>query len=205
VFVVGVAAHNLFWKDVRRVLFSHSTYRVLARISKSEIQNDWTPVKVVDVVKDVAPDFAAQIEFAGSGTLRAMLARTSAGRTELAGSRRMRSALVSYAALLAQHHGHSLDDEFFERSGLPSEEQINAHATVESRRGAFRAIEEHLAEELGIEIDPAYAVQLRSSVAQDEGLHVRGKFEKSDETEIPTLLNPRSERFIDTELIAIYW
>ncbi|MFS8098157.1 hypothetical protein LFM09_13545 [Lentzea alba] len=206
VFVVGVAAHNLFWKDVRRVLFSHSTYRVLARISKSSIQKDWTPVKVVDVVKDVAPDFAAQIDFAGSGTLRAMLARTSgAERSELGKQRRMRSALITYATLLAHHHGRSLDDEFFASSGLPSEEQINAHATVESRRGAFRAIEDHLAAQLDIEIDPAYAVQLRSGVSQDEGLHVQGKFEKSTETETPIVKNLQSERFIDTELIAIYW
>jgi len=36
VFLVGVAQQGLFWKDVRRVLFSGSSYRVLARLYRIE-------------------------------------------------------------------------------------------------------------------------------------------------------------------------
>ena len=36
--LVGVAEETLFWKDIRRVLFSNSRYRVLSRIARSGIQ-----------------------------------------------------------------------------------------------------------------------------------------------------------------------
>lgn len=50
-FVVGVAEEALFWKDIRRVLFSSSHYRVLGRRGRDGFQTSWTPVKLVDVLK----------------------------------------------------------------------------------------------------------------------------------------------------------
>jgi len=60
--VVAVAEADLFWRDIRRVLFSGARYTVLARVSRDNIQTEWTPVKLVELLKDVVPDLAANFD-----------------------------------------------------------------------------------------------------------------------------------------------
>ena len=61
-YVVGVAEQAIFWKDIRRVLFSSARYRVLCRMGQSGLQDSWTPVKLAHVLKSVSPDLASQID-----------------------------------------------------------------------------------------------------------------------------------------------
>ena len=60
--LVGVAEETLFWKDIRRVLFSDSRYRILSRITRSGIQESWTPVKLAHVLAEVSPELGAGLE-----------------------------------------------------------------------------------------------------------------------------------------------
>lgn len=53
--VVGVAEEALFWKDIRRILFAGSPYRVLCRVGRGGLQPSWTPVKLTDVFRDIVP------------------------------------------------------------------------------------------------------------------------------------------------------
>ena len=57
VFVVGVAQSDLFWKDIRRVLFSEARYTVFCRLATSGLADRWRPVKVADVLAGIAPAF----------------------------------------------------------------------------------------------------------------------------------------------------
>ena len=56
-FVVGVAQHDLFWKDIRRVLFSQAQYTVFCRLAISGLVEKWHPVKVADVLAGIVPQF----------------------------------------------------------------------------------------------------------------------------------------------------
>jgi hypothetical protein len=56
--VVGVTEEELFWKDVRRVVFSGSEYTVMARANKSGLSASWTPAKLVDVLSRFFPELA---------------------------------------------------------------------------------------------------------------------------------------------------
>ena len=58
VYIVGVAEQSLFWKDIRRVLFSGSRFRVLCRVAQDGIQESWTPVKLAHVLDAVLPIWA---------------------------------------------------------------------------------------------------------------------------------------------------
>ena len=49
IFIVGVAERLLFWKDIRRVLFSRSQFLVLGRLTRNGLHSQWSPVKLVDV------------------------------------------------------------------------------------------------------------------------------------------------------------
>jgi hypothetical protein len=59
--VVGVTEQQSYWRDIRLVLFSDATFKVLGRIARDGIQQKWTPVKLADLFSDVAPDFADTI------------------------------------------------------------------------------------------------------------------------------------------------
>ena len=54
-FVVGVAERDLFWKDIRRVLFSNARYTVFCRLATEGLADRWHPVKVADVLAGNRP------------------------------------------------------------------------------------------------------------------------------------------------------
>lgn len=58
VYLVGVAEEDLFWKDIRRVLFSKIRVKVLCRLNYVGLRDYWTRVKLVDVLGEVSPEFA---------------------------------------------------------------------------------------------------------------------------------------------------
>lgn len=41
--VVGVTDLDQYWKDVRRVLFAHGSFRMLGRVSRDGLHDDWVP------------------------------------------------------------------------------------------------------------------------------------------------------------------
>ena len=56
-FVVGVAQQDLFWKDIRQVLFSQAKYTTFCRLATSGMANRWNPVKAADVLAGIIPRF----------------------------------------------------------------------------------------------------------------------------------------------------
>jgi hypothetical protein len=106
--VVAVAEASLFWKDIRRVLFSGSRYLVLCRISRDGLHDDWTPVKLADVVRGFAPAVAEQISTAGQGLLTAATCGTASGSQVDDPHTRMGVALQAYGRMLAARYGQDL-------------------------------------------------------------------------------------------------
>ena len=60
-FLVGVAQSDLFWKDIRRVLFSQARYTVFCRLATSGLTDRWGPVKMADVFSGITSDFDEMI------------------------------------------------------------------------------------------------------------------------------------------------
>ena len=56
--VVGVAESGSFWKDTRRILHAEAEFDVLGRISRTGLQDKWTPVKMIDTFRRVIPSAA---------------------------------------------------------------------------------------------------------------------------------------------------
>lgn len=61
-YVVGVAEENLFWRDIRRVLFSGSRYRMLCRVARDGVHGEWTPVKLLDVLGSAVPPLRGLVD-----------------------------------------------------------------------------------------------------------------------------------------------
>lgn len=54
--IVGFVEEDLLWQDSSRFLFSGSEYTAYCRIEGVEVSNEWVPLKLIDVVANIAPD-----------------------------------------------------------------------------------------------------------------------------------------------------
>lgn len=203
--LVGVAQESLFWKDIRRVLFADAPFRVLGRVSRPGLNSSWTPVKLVDVLKEVIPDFGAQVDMIGRGALAAMgTAAAEFDEVEERARKSMRSALTGYALDLAERYGKTLSEEDLARALLPSDEDAGSFGSLKERREAFGKLTRYVEQEFEVEVDPLVAAQLRAGVLLDAGLDLQGRPINRATSDLAAGSRP-DERYLDAEFIAIYW
>ena len=204
-YVVGVAEQSLFWKDIRRVLFSDARFRVLCRMAHDGLQEDWTSVKLVPVLRSVAPDLADKIDAFGSGALIAMTeTRKPNGSTERE-QQLMRRALVAYARAFAAHYGHSITTQELAKAGLPSEQHCMSFASLEEKRKAFGSITKYLVDLFDLPQERDIAAQYRGTALRDSGLLLPGRVMPPGRIERTPSPASSQGRFLDWEFIAIYW
>lgn len=204
-YIVGVAEQSLFWKDIRRVLFSNARFRVLCRMAQDGTQSSWTPIKLAHVLDAVAPGFANEIDAAGSGALAAMV---NASKSNLNANRKqhlMKKALQTYAMLLIEHYCLSTTEQDMAHISFLSEQYCTSFNSQRERREAFEAIAQFLLVRFDLEREPMIVAQYRSAALADVGLDISGQ-------PMPLVVpedvapSPNSEeRFLDTEFVAIYW
>jgi hypothetical protein len=208
-FIVGVAEEQLFWKDIRRVLFGRSRYVVLCRLGKDGLQTQWSPVKLVDVLRDVAPELANGIDEAVQ-SLRTFISSGAEPISAMdARSPGMRQALSSYGVAVAARYGQQCTIDELNSSGPFSDECIVNSEPLEARRQAFRAVTDYVAARFGIEVDPQVATELRQRALEEAGLW---PFPGSTVVESrpaggvnTQLAGPTDGRYLDAEIVAIYW
>jgi hypothetical protein len=192
-FVVGVTEDDLFWRDLRRVLFSSSRYRMLCRLDRSGVQTTWTPVKLTDVLGGVVPALEGLVD-----QIPAMLTQVGSAADDDGPAERMCAALTDFAVAVSGHYGESITPEELAARGLPTREQTLAHGTADERRDAFN----QLARDLGVTADRADLTRFRTQALLDaKVIDLDG-----DDVQLPSGA-PRAtaERLLDCEIIAIYW
>lgn len=204
--VVGLAERDLFWKDIRRLLFTGATYRVFARISSSGLISEWQPLKLVEVLKEVHPLLAKQIGEIGDLALVAM-GDAAAGSGTVGGRIRdqERSAMAQYAALLSDHHGKQLEPRTLAAIIANIEPAQDWLATVVGRRRVFSEITRRIDELMGVETGREAAARYRVAAMNDIGLGLGGAFAPNRGLECTDHAPSREERIIETEIVAIYW
>ena len=110
VVVVGVAERDLFWKDIRRVLFSRSRFTVFCRLGGEGLQDQWRPIKLMDVLHDIHPVFGEQIGRLGETALHAMELAIDASQQPHSLSEEREDALLRrYVTMLVESHGRAPD------------------------------------------------------------------------------------------------
>ena len=203
-FVVGVAQRDLFWKDIRRVLFSKAQYTVLCRLAVAGITKEWNPVKLADVLTEVVPEFNEGIRTFSETAGGAMKAGVNA--TARQQDRDEPAELVrTYATLLTEHHGVSVEATVLDRIAQRSMVTQDWTTSVESRRLVLAKVTEGIDEHLGVETSREVAHDLRMASAARtnvaRGLRTRSLGHESYESPGREC----EERFLDTEIVAIYW
>ena len=200
-YVVGVGEQSLFWKDIRRVLFSKSKHRAFCRLYEDGLQDSWTPVKLAEVLDAVVPNIGRTIDEAGKSALSLMTSR-SASNAEDKRRARDRAAIVEYVNLLAVHYADGdveglVDETLLEEAG-PLEK-------VSDRRACFKRVTKFLEARLSFECDPVVAAQYRTAALVSAGLGLDGKSSSLSQAQEGPAGEAGADGFLNAEFVAIYW
>ena len=206
VYVAGVAQHSFFWKDIRRTLFSTPRYTMLCRIAATGLSSRWSPTTTVDLLGALAPEFEERMtEF----TSQAEAAMGASARTTAASAMDAQgeSVLRTYIALLVERKEATLPPDTIDEilSDAPSDESWLSN--VDSWRPVFASVTDRVNAHLGVETSAEEAQEARWAAVQ-AALHVPpgGLHElSSGRVGSDSSTTGASERFLDSEIVAIYW
>ena len=205
VVVVGVAERDLFWKDIRRVLFSGSRFTVFYRLGGEGLQDRWRPIKLMDVLHDIHPVFGEQIGHLGETALHAMEVSVDASQQPHSLSGEGEDALLRrYVTMLAEIHGQVPDPAELADLVAAVQRPTGWTETVDGRRPVLAEVTRRVDSALGVETTPESACHLRVAAVRDAGLGHPG----SGGSQAPAPPSTRigaAVRFLDAEIIAIYW
>lgn len=195
--VVGVTEQAKYWRDVRRVPFSKSRFTVLGRISRSGVQPSWTPVKLTEVMRDIAPQFPDMITQVGRvGYSTPVNAREETNRAAL------ERALLHFALAAGGEQAAARQNEIeaFARS------QRTQADTLTQQGMAFDALGDWMVQSGIVDAVAQDARVLRSQARRASGLKAN-----SAATALTDFVNPNPpeesapEALIDLEIVAVYW
>ena len=207
VYVVGVAQSGLFWKDIRRLLFSQAKYSVFCRLAVSGLAKAWHPVKLADVLSGVSPEFDSLLKEFSARASAALSGPIVDSQEHLGPTQRMVPKLVeTYIDLLVSHHKKSLDPGSREHAleSTPSDEEWLE--SIDTQRAVLLEVTRRIDKSLGVETSRIVAHDLRGIARQSVGIAPFAPYggEKRSESGSVKLANAQ-ERYLDTEIIAIYW
>jgi hypothetical protein len=203
-YVVGVAEQKLFWKDIRRVLFSRSRFFIFGRIARSNLQPSWEPIKLAGILNSVIPDFQNHFRSMESQMVSSFLPTSSPKGNqisqELAGD-----ALKIFARLISGHFGYEFDSEAEDQLSQIVSKYRDRFSNQEERRVAFDSVESFILGRANKTREPQAVAELREKALGQAGLDLVGpeiyKAEENHKLPDEETLN----LYLDTEIIAIYW
>ena len=205
VVVVGVAERDLFWKDIRRVLFSGNRFTVFCRLGGEGLQDRWRPIKLMDVLHDIHPVFGEQIGHLGETALHAMEVAVDASQQPHSLSGEGEDALLRrYVTMLAEIHGQVPDPAEVADLIAAVERPTDWTETVDGRRPVLAEVTRRVDSALGVTTTPESACHLRVAAVLDAGLGHPG-LGGSQAPAPPSTPVGAAVRFLDAEIIAIYW
>ncbi|AYY13129.1 hypothetical protein EF847_10895 [Actinobacteria bacterium YIM 96077] len=200
-YLVGVAEETLFWKDIRSVVFARSEFQVLARVLRPDLQTKWTPLKLVDVLARVAPQFHDVLEMMNNMVLDTMAQRAASTDS----SDKVRLVLREYAELIAEELNVYLDPA--DPGLMPLLEPpdgLQQGSTVKQWRLAMEPVANHVATVAGKTVDAQVAARLRVLAQMKHGLSAIDTRPGTDLSSMSTETKDKGY-LLDTEIIAIYW
>lgn len=202
--LVGVTELSAYWKDIRRVLFSNQEFRVLCRISRPGLVQDWNPIKLLDLFGNVFP----QKEIHNVKEILKLLSynvdAASTAETDNDASSKMRLALEEYIKSSCKHAGGEIGSD--EIKGI-IEEVLKGNfdeGSMGDRKVLYEKVDGELAS-LKIDVPPDIRVTLRESSSEKAGLSHKLFTLASSEAKKVEEKSVAEELFIEAEIIAIYW
>lgn len=197
--IVGVTEQEKYWRDVRRVLFTHDKFTLLGRIGRAGVQTSWTPVKLTELMREIAPQFPDAITRVGKVGYSAPV-----NVREEANADALQRALVQFAYAAAGE----VDDELKAAIENFAADHRHLAKSLVSQRSAFQAMSTWLVDNSLLPAPLPNERELRIQAAAQSGLKSDSVATKlSDFASSDALVEeaPEVTALIDLEVIAIYW
>jgi hypothetical protein len=204
-YVVGVTEEALYWKDIRRVLFSGTRFHVLCRLAQDGIQDSWTPIKLRDVLAKMSPEMAEHIDTLSSGDLFGGTSDEENGSDDKK-RRVLRAALYGYTASFAEEHGRGLaPSDVLAVQNIVERYQESFETTAGMKEG-FQEIAARLASSFGVKPNSGAEKERRLHALDEVGLSLAGELNNTTVLSDDAPPQPTQEEYVlDAEFIAIYW
>ena len=159
----------------------------------------------MDVFNDIHPAFGEQIEDLGEIALHAMQVAVDASQQPHSFSGEGEDALLRrYVTMLTDSHGRVLDSDELAELVAAVERPTGWIETVDGRRSVLARVTCRVDSALGVKTTRESACHLRMAAALGAGLGLPG----SGGSPAPVPPSTRVDsvvRFLDAEVIAIYW
>jgi hypothetical protein len=202
IYVVGVAEAELFWKDLRRVLFAESEYFVMCRLARSGLQANWSPVKLVEVLKTVLPDLGQVVEGLGESFLAGMREGAEGATTSSGGA--SRQAVLEFARRISPGEEPGWTEGELESAGLLRAD-LAPLDRPESRRQALQPVVEFIEGKSGQSISAEVVAKHRFEALREFGL-IDELPKGAGDAATPSAPRRAARDFLlDAEIVAIYW
>ncbi|MGX1770841.1 DUF6414 family protein [Nocardia brasiliensis] len=194
--LVGVSEKDSYWKDIRRVLFSESLVKVLARVNVDGIRSSWSPVILIDLFESMMPGARDQL----SQISRIDISQPAAQPNGQAGN--FKRALVYFATAAAIESSQPLSSS--QQTEIESmAETLRDHvSSSENQLLAFSQISQKL-NDYGISVDANAGVRLRRQARSQAALPIFATG-TSDGLQAPPTAE-EDARLLAVEIIAMYW
>lgn len=193
---------DAYWKDIRRVLFSDAEFTMLCRVAQNGLKRKWTPVKLADLLGQLAPDLAQQIDDAAA----IMFDVTRRGMPQNEQKSTFAALLEVYSRAHIAEVGESLEENQQTSVELKVIELSATGQSVSEQTAALKEMGEFLNELTDHMIDAQTALKLREYARKATGQEY---FEppRSNPLVPPEDIEsvPQNDRFLDVEVVAMYW
>lgn len=217
--IAGVTDAQSYWKDLRRVLFADAEFTMLCRVSRQGLQDDWMPVKLVDVFRKIAPEFPQQISVTWNTPFGAPTEAAVAPLEPLVPpiASPLETALRYYSDALLATSRRSFTKEASRALALDIDQEIRSlkerAGSVSDQKSAFTAVKLMLREAAGARVTPGKDQKLRDEARALAGLSITPTLSSAPVTAgtsapgTPAAQTAPGERraYLDAEVVAIYW
>ena len=209
VYVVGVAERDMFWKDIRRVLFSGAQYTAFCRVATEGLATTWHPIKVANVLGGIVPNFDQVMVDLSEMARRAIAGTNVSVRNSFHGDlQHGKNIPTAYAKLLADHHGQPLTAQTIDSITQLIPGTSDWLNSVDQRRSVFANVTSIVEETVNPanRVDGETRFQFREAALSAMRLSsaqclANGRINLGTEPPQPD----HDVVFLDTEIIAIYW
>lgn len=202
--LVGVTELSAYWKDIRRVLFSNQEFRILCRISRRGLVQDWNPIKLLDLFGNVFPQKEIHNLKEKLKLLSYNVDAASTAETDNDANSKMRLALEEYIKSSCKHAGGEIGGDEVEDI---IEEVLKGNfdeGSMGDRKVLYGKVDRELAS-LDIDVPSDIRVTLREGSNKKAGLSHRLFTSAPSEVKKVEEKSVAEELFIEAEIIAIYW
>ena len=208
-YVVGVAERGLFWKDVRRVLFSGAEYTAFCRVATEGVAKTWHPVKVANVLRGIVPNFdELMVDLSEMARTTIGDRGDSRGRKSNGNQQASKKIVLAYAESMADHFGQPLTSEARDMIGRAIPDTVDWLGSVDEKRSVFTTVTEIVEDVLGAKggVDGETRFKFRNAALNAAGLSGVVSETADGVSRSGERLPANSDVvFLDTEIIAIYW